>query len=1090
MQKKLIKYFKECYQADNRNQTLWNIFTSKNEFLRVSSTEETQLFFSGQDFPLEEEYGSRLETAVATYRREKNLVFCSHFIVGRIESNSYGKKTLKKICSPLFFIEAVCENINDKHHFSGYIESFKWNYSLLYQLVGGRENADKIQDKFKQNKDFLDNTGLLLELNKYIDKGVIVLEDKSVQESNIFKELYSNHKANNEFSFIQTSAIMLLDRSVSSRGIIDELDLMSKSSNSSRPLMMIGGINNEPAKYAGFSKEAVKKTDCNNVPGLLSDAQKDIIEKSSNNVLSMLIGPPGTGKSYTIASLALERFMQGESVLVVSQNEHAVDVIKEKLVEHFGLAQNAVMRAGTKNYHRHLKRYLDSLTKGLGVDAPGSSKHKALKRLTKKIRSDESEFIKSLQKIEDDGELLYSIESGNKKAGFFNKFKLWLSKKRIDRYGLIQNELKAIQDMNAEREDLLSIHINDIFLRKIENTLKHHRTQLIKFRDALGARTSQKQEAVFSKVDFSILLESMPIWLCSLEALHKALPLKEELFDLVVIDEATQCDIASCLPALYRAKRALIVGDPKQLRHVSFLSRDRQKRLLEKCNLENVDFSYRDHSMIDIADQKIVSQSSVVTLDEHYRSTPQIIKFSNDTFYDSSLRVMTEKPQTTDINSVEVIKVENGQRSEGVNKSEAIAVCEKLRKLVDEQVVVPDEYKLSIGVLSFFRPQAECIQDIIYDKFPLDEISKHKIRSGTPYAFQGEERDIMLISCGVDRNSSSATYIYLNRSDVFNVSITRAREKQIIFLSAPEENMPASSLLRRYINSIENFAHEYRPNLDSRNEAIQEFVQVLLGLGINSLQNYPVAGIEMDLILMHEGETLAIDLVGFPGESSDSFHLDRYKIFERAGLRILPISFTGWRLKRETVIESIKQAFILLKEVNTISRLSVADFSHHWTKLLSENPVLANNVRSIEADLISLQNKKAVTQLGALIDQYQKVIWVLNEKLNKNELTYTRYTSSSEQVLLGGIDNLSQIVMLHKSISEISEGISSTRQTIRDDKEYVIERLHHENNAAIGVLEELALKWSKAKTFNQISIHGMDSALSDLANLVDRVDGY
>lgn len=1090
MQKNLIKYFKECYQADNRNQTLWNIFTSKNQFLRVSSTEEIQLFFSGQKFSLEEEYGSKLETAVATYRREKNLVFCSHFIVGRVENNSYGKKTLKKICSPLFFIDAECENINGEYHFSGYTESFKWNYSLLYKLVGGRENADKIQDKFKQGKNFFDHASLLVEINKYVENGEVLLEKKSVQESEIFKDLYSDHKISSEFLFVPTSAVMLLDRSVSSRGIIDELDLMSKSSNTSRPLMMIDRMNNNPTKSVEFRKETVKKTDCNNVPGLLSDAQKDIIEKSSTNILSMLIGPPGTGKSYTIASLALERFMQGESVLIVSQNEHAVDVIKEKLVENFGLSQNAVMRAGTKDYHRHLKRYLDSITKGLGVDAPGTSKHKRLKRLTKKIRNHEVKFIKSLKKIEDDGELLYSIESGNEKAGIINKFKLWLSKKRIDRYGLVQNELKVIQNFNAEREELLSVHINDIFLRKIENTLKHHRTQLIKFRDALGARTSQKQEAVFSKTDFSVLLEAMPIWLCSLEALHKALPLKEELFDLVVIDEATQCDIASCLPALYRAKRALIVGDPKQLRHVSFLSRDRQNRLLEKCNLENVDFSYRDHSMIDIADQKIASQSSVVTLDEHYRSTPQIIKFSNDTFYDSNLRVMTEKPQTTDINSVEIFKVENGQRSDGVNEIEAIAICEKLRKLIDEQVVVPDEYKLSIGILSFFRPQAEYIQNIIYEKFQLDEIAKHKIRSGTPYAFQGEERDIMLISCGVDQNSSSSTYIYLNRSDVFNVSITRAREKQIIFLSAPKENMPASSLLRRYINSIESYTNEYRPNLDSRNEAVQEFVQVLLGLGINSLQNYPVAGIEMDLILMNEGETLAIDLVGFPGESSDSFHLDRYKIFERAGLTILPISFTGWRLKRETVIESIKQAFILLKEVNTVSRLSVADFSHHWTKLLSENPVLANNVRNIEADLISLQNKKAVSQLGALIDQYQKVIWVLNEKLNQNELTYTRYTSSSEQVLLSGIDNLSQIVMLHKSISEISEDISSTRQTIRDDKENIIERLHQENNAAIGVLEELALKWSKAKTFNHIGVNGMDSALSDLANLTDRVESY
>ena len=170
MKKNLIKYFKECYQADNRNQTLWNVFKTKNQFLRVSSIEETQLFFTGQKFPLDQEYGSKLKTAVATYRREKNLVFCSHFIIGRIESNSYGKKSLKKICSPLFFIDAECENTDEMYHFYGSSESFRWNYSLLYQLVGGRENADKIQDKFKQEKFFLDDGNLLAELNKYVEK--------------------------------------------------------------------------------------------------------------------------------------------------------------------------------------------------------------------------------------------------------------------------------------------------------------------------------------------------------------------------------------------------------------------------------------------------------------------------------------------------------------------------------------------------------------------------------------------------------------------------------------------------------------------------------------------------------------------------------------------------------------------------------------------------------------------------------------------------------------------------------------------------------------------------------------------------------
>jgi len=79
-------------------------------------------------------------------------------------------------------------------------------------------------------------------------------------------------------------------------------------------------------------------------------------------------------------------------------------------------------------------------------------------------------------------------------------------------------------------------------------------------------------------------------------------------------------------------------------------------------------------------------------------------------------------------------------------------------------------------VLSFFRDQSEKLQKMIFDKFDLDTITKHKLRAGTPYAFQGEERDIMLISSGVDKDSVGGTYLYLNRPDVFNVALTRARD--------------------------------------------------------------------------------------------------------------------------------------------------------------------------------------------------------------------------------------------------------------------------------------------------------------------------
>lgn len=1088
MQTNIVKYFQTCYEADNGNKSLWNIFSADIQYLRLLGLQDTLAVLATGTHAVDHRYGDELSAAIATYRREKTLLFCSHFIVGSINTNAYGKESTRKICAPLFLFEADCSRANE-YQVSLNTTDFRWNYALLYLLVGGRENATLVEKRFRDDCEFTDTDCLVELLNQYCDDKQLVIADSVFGDKEEFKTLSAAVKKNS-YCIVPSSAVLFMKRSMSSRGIIDELSLLADLDISSAPLAALFGDNPEGAA----TQRDYRLSDYSNVPGLLSDAQKEIMRCASKSTLGLLVGPPGTGKSYTIASLALERFMQGESVLVVSQNEHAVDVVREKIIENFGLSQNAVMRAGAKDYHKKLKQYLDSVTKGAVIKKPVGSKSRALQKLNRKILRQEKIFAKSLRRAERDGDYLHSLETGRTRAGIIAKFRLWLSSRRFERDGFLHNKLLYIQALQKQREELLATHIDDVFNNKLHRCLSTNRESLTRFRQALGAQTSQRQEKHFAELDFSVLLEAMPIWLCSLSALHRALPLQRELFDLVIIDEATQCDIASCLPALFRARRALIVGDPKQLRHVSFLSRARQGQLLTKAGLEQANFSisYRDDSMVDLLDRRLHSQDSVVMLNEHFRSTPNIIRFSNENFYASRLRVMTEKPDSATDKSVEIIQVENAQRVDGVNKVEAAEILKKLRGLVDEQVVIPDEFKLSIGVLSFFREQAEYIQNRIFEKLTVDEIVSHKVRSGTPYAFQGEERDIMLISCAVDSESSGGTYTYLNRPDVFNVSITRARELQLVFLSASVNDIPVSSLLNSYVKSIHKIHSSYKPNLEHRNEVIQEFARTFSGIGYVALLNYAIAGIEMDIVFVEEGNALAIDLVGFPGEEGTAFSVEHYKIFERAGLKIHPVCFNSWRMDKNSVIKGVEVAFIRLKEANTIHRLSVTSLSYHWTKLLATHSVLAQNVREIEADLISLKIDAGRKQLGEVIDQYHKTLWILNEKLNPTELTYIRYSSSSEQVFLNCIDNLSQIVLIQKSLVGGADGdqLDEQRKVLRGEQQTELARLYQDNIKAIVGLEELALNWSKTKTFNQLGMTDMDDALKDLQELNERVDQY
>src|SRR5690606_37500714 len=119
-------------------------------------------------------------------------------------------------------------------------------------------------------------------------------------------------------------------------------------------------------------------------------------------------------------------------------------------------------------------------------------------------------------------------------------------------------------------------------------------------------------------------------------------PLEPGYFDLVVIDEASQCDIASAFPLLYRGKRSVIIGDPMQLRHISALTKPRDSDLLQKHGLvENrLGWMYSVNSLFDLA-ASIAASENIINLRDHHRSHADIIGFSNQTFYEARLRVAT-----------------------------------------------------------------------------------------------------------------------------------------------------------------------------------------------------------------------------------------------------------------------------------------------------------------------------------------------------------------------------------------------------------------------------------------------------------------
>ena len=201
---------------------------------------------------------------------------------------------------------------------------------------------------------------------------------------------------------------------------------------------------------------------------------------------------------------------------------------------------------------------------------------------------------------------------------------------------------------NKRREALRALLRDENKCRR----LKIHAKSLISNR-------KRQQTNILEEEDFKPLLEAFPCWCVTTYAVSDSLPLKPGMFDVAIIDEASQCDIASCFPILFRAKRAVIVGDDKQLPHLSFLEKAKEQSFLSQYGIPDkyqLIWRFRTNSMFDLADYYSINS---VMLDEHFRSLPPVINFSNHEFYNDRIRVM-RKDKSDDL-VLELEEVKDGK---------------------------------------------------------------------------------------------------------------------------------------------------------------------------------------------------------------------------------------------------------------------------------------------------------------------------------------------------------------------------------------------------------------------------------------------
>ena len=492
-----------------------------------------------------------------------------------------------------------------------------------------------------------------------------------------------------------------------------------------------------------------------------------------------------------------------------------------------------------------------------------------------------------------------------------------MTETRIHKIGNIHQLLSQIKELKKKQRTLAV----DILKNKRRESLKGllrdqvKRQRLIIHTKAIVERKKNLQNRLLEEEDFTPLLEAFPCWCLTTYAVSGSLPMKPGLFDVAIIDEASQCDIASCFPILFRSKKAVIVGDDKQLPHLSFLEKAKEQSFLSQYNIPDkyqLMWRFRTNSMFDLANYY---STNPVLLDEHFRSSYPIIQFSNQEFYGNRIRIMTKDAGTDDVLELHIVPDGKVDSDATRNMPEVEAVLKRVHELIlsDDG---NDDNPVSIGIISPFRGQVDLISKALRQVLTESTIRKHQIEVGTAHTFQGDERDVMILSWAVAENSFVQSLTFLQKPNLFNVAITRARKKLICFISRDPKGLPPG-LLKDYLEYIQNYLDSAKNDEFQKNKYKNDFekdvAQTLIMEGLEVRAGVEAAGVLPDL-LVKDPETeieIVVEIDGVQDSVKEKLpDTKKQTILERAGYKITRISYREWEHSSQACVDRVKRLIV------------------------------------------------------------------------------------------------------------------------------------------------------------------------------------
>lgn len=491
------------------------------------------------------------------------------------------------------------------------------------------------------------------------------------------------------------------------------------------------------------------------------------------------------------------------------------------------------------------------------------------------------------------------------------KWKLRKIESDIQKTGNLHVMMEQIRQMKRKQKTLATNILKSTRREAIKALLRDEkkRRRIKVHAMSLVERRKNLQSRILEEEDFKPLLEAFPCWCVTTYAVSDSLPLKPGMFDVAVIDEASQCDIASCFPIMYRAKKTIVVGDDKQLPHLSFLEKAKEQSFLSQYGIPDkyqLMWRFRTNSMFDLADY--YSMNSVM-LDEHFRSLPPIINFSNHEFYGDRIRVM--KKDSPEDKVLELVQVPDGKVDMDATRN--LPEIEALVKTLHE-IIIDDERKnpekpVTIGIISPFRAQVEQLKISVPKVLSDYMIKKHQIEIGTAHTFQGDERDIILMSWAFANNSYPQSITFLQKPNLFNVAITRAKNRCINFVSHDIETMPDGHF-RNYVSYIKQYQDRQQALANNeideniyKNNLEKEIATAIRNLDHKVVAGVEIAGLSADLLV---DDKFIVEVDGV--EDNKKSHISKMKkqsILERCGFKVKRITFREWQYSAKACLDRV-----------------------------------------------------------------------------------------------------------------------------------------------------------------------------------------